>query len=169
MRFSTLVKTYSLIAILVLLGFVLCSCGSSASQTTSSPGLSPTRTNIVVAPTIKPSPAASNYVELVYFHRTQRCYSCQYAGDGTEYVVRNYFANELASGKLVFKLVDVQKKENASIVERYGAFGSSLFINEVVNGVDHIEPVTDIWYVLGNDQKFIQVVKDVIEKHLGNI
>jgi hypothetical protein len=120
-------------------------------------------------PTLQPSPGGADYVELVYFHRTQQCYSCRYAGDTTKYTVETYFADELASGKLVFKKVDVQDKANASIAERYGAYGSSLFINEIIDGIDHIEPVTDIWYQIGDDDEFIQVVKDVIEKHLGNI
>ncbi|OGO00437.1 MAG: hypothetical protein A2Y59_06230 [Chloroflexi bacterium RBG_13_52_14] len=169
MKLSASAKTYSLIATLVLLGCILCSCGSSVPQTTPSPELSPTPTNTSVAPTLQPSPGRTDYVEVVYFHRTQRCYGCQYAGDTTEYTVETYFANELANGKLVFKMVDVQDKANASIAERYGAYGSSLFINEIVDGIDHIEPVTDIWYHLGDDEKFTQVVKDAIEKHLGNI
>ena len=169
MNLSIPVKLSSLIAAIVLLSCILCSCSSSVPQTTPSPELSPTPTNTAVVPTLQPSPGGTDYVEVVYFHRTQRCYSCQYAGDTTEYTVGTYFANELANGKLVFKMVDVQDKANASIAERYGAYGSSLFINEIVDGIDHIEPVTDIWYHLGDDEKFIQVVKDAIESHLGNI
>lgn len=168
MKFSISVKLFSLIAAIALLSCILCACGSSASQETN-PELSPTSTETAATPTLQPSPVVTNYVELVYFHRTKQCYSCRYAGDTTKYTVETYFADELASGKLVFKKVDVQDKANASITERYGAYGSSLFINEIVDGIDHIEPVTDIWYVVGKDEKFIQVVKDVIEKHLGNI
>jgi hypothetical protein len=168
MKFSISAKLFSSIAAIVLLGCVLCSCGSPASQGTS-PGLTSTPVNTTAAPTLQPSPVVKDYVELVYFHRTKQCYSCRYAGDTTKYTVETYFADELASGKLVFKKVDVQDKANASIVERYGAYGSSLFINDIVNGIDHIEPVTDIWYNVGKDEKFIKVVKDVIEKHLGNI
>jgi len=168
MKFSVSVKSYSLIATLVLLGCILCACGSSASQETN-PELTPTPTKTAVAPTLQPSPGGTDYVEVVYFHRTKQCYSCRYAGDTTKYTVETYFANELASGKLVFKNIDVQDKANASIVARYGAYGSSLFINEIINGIDHIEPVTDIWYVVGKDEKFIKVVREVIEKHLGNI
>jgi len=168
MKFSASVKSFSLVAAIVLLSCILCACGSSAPKETN-PELTPTPINTAVAPTLQPSPGGSDYVEVVYFHRTTQCYSCRYAGDTTKYTVETYFADELASGKLVFKKVDVQDKANASIAERYGAYGSSLFINEIIDGIDHIEPVTDIWYVVGKDEKFIKVVKDVIEKHLGNI
>jgi len=154
----------ALIAVLILSGCILCSCSNPAPQIT--PSL--TRTNILVTPTPQPSPNVDKMVEVVYFHRTQRCYSCRYAGDTTEYAVETYFADELASGKLVFKMIDVQNKANASIVERYGAYGSSLFINEIKDGTDHIKAVTDIWFLIGKDEAFVNLVKSEIESALGN-
>ena len=105
-------------------------------------------------------------VEVVYFHRTPRCYSCIYAEEGTRYTVETYFADELASGKVTFKVIDVRDEENAAIVNKYGAYTSSLFINTVRDGADHIEEVTDIWLFLGNDEVFTEVVKNKIEKNL---
>jgi len=153
----------ALIAVLILSGCILCSCSNPAQPATPSPA----PTNTQVTPTPQPSPNVDKMVEVVYFHRTARCYSCRYAGDTTEYAVKTYFADELASGKLVFKMIDVQDKANASIAERYGAYGSSLFINEIIDGIDHIEPVTGIWYLVGKDEAFVNLVKSEIEKHLG--
>jgi len=165
MNLNISIKLLTLLVTLAISMCILCSCSSPAQPATPSPA----PTNTQVTPTPQPSTNGTNVVEVVYFHRTQRCYSCRYAGDTTKYTVETYFANELANGKLVFKMVDVQDKANASIAERYGAYGSSLFINEIIDGIDHIEPVTDIWYVVGKDEKFIKVVREVIEKHLGNI
>ena len=105
-------------------------------------------------------------VEVVYFHRAQRCYSCYYAEDGINYTVETYFADELASGKVTFKVINVADEGNATIVNKYGAYTSSLFINTVRDGADHIEEVTDIWLFLGNDEVFTEVVKNKIEKSL---
>jgi hypothetical protein len=33
----------------------------------------------------------------------------------------------------------------------------------VTDGTDHIEEVTDIWLVIGNDEAFIEIVKSKIE------
>jgi hypothetical protein len=154
----------TLIAVLILSGCILCSCSSPAQQATPSPA----PTNTQVTPTPQPSTYGTNVVEVVYFHRTQRCYSCRYAGDTTEYTVETYFADKLASGKLVFKLVDVQDKANASIVERYGAYGSSLFINEIKDGTDHIKAVTDIWFLIGKDEEFVNLIRSEIGSALGN-
>jgi len=106
-------------------------------------------------------------VDVVYFHRTQQCYSCRYAEEGTNYTVKTYFADELASGKLTFQSLDVQDSQNAAIVQKYGAYGSQLFINIVRDGTDHIEQVTDIWLVIGKDEAFVEIVKDKIEKSLN--
>jgi hypothetical protein len=81
--------------------------------------------------------------------------------------VETYFADELASGKLTFQSVDVQDSKNAAIVEKYGAYGSQLFINAVKDGTDHIEQVTDIWLVIGDDEAFVELVKGKIEKRLN--
>ena len=113
------------------------------------------------------SSGPADKVEVVYFHRTQQCYSCRYAEEVTRYTVETYFNDELASGKLTFQSIDVQDSENAAIVEKYGAYGSQLFINTVKDGTDHIEQVTDIWLVIGDDEAFVEVVKSEVEKSLS--
>jgi len=108
-------------------------------------------------------------VEVVYFHRTQRCSTCRYAEDGIRYTVETYFADELASGKLTFEVVNVQDKENTAIVEKYGASYLTLFINTITDGIEHIEEVEEIWFYLGDDEAFIKTVKSKIEKSLGEV
>ena len=110
--------------------------------------------------------APADRVDIVYFHRTNRCYSCIYAEDMTRRTIETYFEEELNSGELTFKSVDVQDDSNAAIIEKYGAYTSSLFINSVRDGTDHIEPMTDIWLVLGDDAAFAEVVKGKIQKSL---
>ena len=118
------------------------------------------------SPTPDKSSVPADMVEVVYFHRAQRCSSCIYAETGTRYTMETYFKDELASGKLIFKVVDVEAKENDTIVKKYGAFTSSLFINTIRNSSDQIEEVKEIWLVLGKDEAFIEVVKSKIERSL---
>ncbi len=105
-------------------------------------------------------------VEVVYFHRTSRCSGCIYAEEGTRHTVETYFKDELANGKLNLKVLDLADKENADIVDKYGAFTSSLFINTIRGGTDHIEEVKEIWFVSGKDEAFVEVVKNKIEPSL---
>ncbi len=145
-------KICSSFLLIILVAGMLCACGSPAPE---------------VPPTSDTSSLPADMVEVVYFHRTPRCYSCIYAETGTRYTVETYFKDELASGKVIFKAVNI--KENATIVKKYGAFTSSLFINTVRDGTDHIEEVKDIWFVLGNDEAFVKVVKSKIEESLTGV
>ena len=112
------------------------------------------------------SSGPADRVEVVYFHRTQRCYSCIYMEEGARYTVENYFEAELASGKVTFQVIDVQDEANADIVEKYGAYYSSLFINTIKDGTDHIEEATDVYLLIGNDEAFVTALKGKIEKSL---
>ena len=105
-------------------------------------------------------------VELVYFHRAQRCSGCIYAETATRYTVDNYFKDAIASGKLEFKVIDLSDETNTAIVKKYGAYTSSLFINGIKDGVDRIEEVDKIWFLLGKDAEFVSLVKGTIEKYL---
>ena len=151
-------------ALLLCSIFLLPAC-SSSNETIPSP----TMGNNGKTPTAQPTSNADSYVELVYFHRMRRCYSCQYAGDTTDHIVESYFHDELANGKLHFKMLDVQNSANAEMINKYQAYGSSLFINVVMAGKDHIQPITDIWYHIGDDDKFTNIVKTEIETALESI
>lgn len=144
-------KTCRSLIILILTVSILCACNSPSGGTPDNPAVTPT---------------VQNGVEVVYFHRTHRCYSCEYAEDGVKYTIENYFADELASGKLVFMSIDVQDEENAELVDKYGAYTSSLFMNKVVDGVEQIEEITGIWAKVGDDQAFVDKVKKEIEERL---
>ena len=114
------------------------------------------------------SSGPTDRVDVVYFHRTQRCYTCLYAEEQTRYTVETFFADELASGKVTFQSINIQDEANADIVEKYNnASYLTLCINTVRDGTDHIEEVTDIWLVIGNDEAFVETVKNKIENSLN--
>jgi thiol-disulfide isomerase/thioredoxin len=114
------------------------------------------------------SSGPADRVEVVYFHRTQRCHTCIHAEELTRYTVETYFSDELASGKVTFQSINVQDEANADIVEKYNnASYLTLCINTVRDGTDHIEEVTDIWLVIGNDEAFVEIVKSKVEKSLS--
>ncbi len=111
-------------------------------------------------------PSVDNGVEVVYFHRTNRCYSCTYAEDKVRYTLDTFYADELADGEMVFMAVNVQDDANSAIIDKYGAYTSSLYMNKVVNGVDDIENITGIWFLIGKDQEFVDYINEEIEERL---
>lgn len=148
----------SLVVVVTLLVGILCACGGSGENNPT-----PTQTT----PTLQPSPDGASWVEVVYFHRTKRCSSCRSAEAGVRYTIDTYFQDELTRGDLIFMVLDLGAKANADMVDKYEPFGSSLFINDVEDGVDHIEGLVDIWLLLGDEEEFASVLKGEIEKYLG--
>jgi len=120
-------------------------------------------TSSATPPPSNNSTGLAERVDVVYFHRTQRCPTCIHAEELTRYTVENYFKDE---PKLTFQVINIDDKENAAIVEKYGAYGSQLFINTVRDGTDHIEEATDLYVLIHNDQAFVTALKNKIEKSL---
>lgn len=122
------------------------------------------------APTPEPGPdPQANRVDLVYFHRTNRCYSCNWAETATRYTLEAYFQEELDSGKITFQSVDVQKSSDSLIVAKYGAYTSQLFINTVIDNTDHIEHISEIWQLIGDEEGFILFMKTKIDNALEGV
>jgi len=118
-------------------------------------------------PTPEPSPTpGADRVDAVYFHRTNRCSSCNYAEAATLYALEAYFQEELDSGKLTFESVNVQDDSNAVIIEKYGAYTSQLFINTVTGDNENIEHVTEIWEFIGDDEGFTLLIKNKVTNAL---
>ena len=113
-------------------------------------------------------PSIDNGVEVVYFHREHRCAGCIHAQDTTEYTLSTYFAEELENGEIVFMALNLQDAANADMVQKFGAYTSSLFLNDVEGGADSIEELTDVWFVLWEDEEFVNVVKAAIEECLAD-
>ena len=110
-------------------------------------------------------------VDVIYFHRPQRCVTCLCFEERVRYVVSTYFQNELNSGKMTFGVYDIGDSKNADIVNKYGAIGSQLFINTIKDDTDHIRDIQDIWswHCTSNKQSFDQKVKNVIDQSLEDI
>jgi len=108
------------------------------------------------------TPTEIHRVEVVYFHRTNRCHSCTYAEEQIRYTLETYFLGELESGMVTFQSVDVQNPDNAEIIEKCGAYTSQLFLITVTNDSENVEHVEEIWKLIGEDEDFSNLVKDKI-------
>ena len=161
MTIRSKVKIWSSFLLIILVAVMLCACASPASEAPPNSDTPPDSADSDTPPT------PADKVEVVYFYRAQRCTGCVYAETGTLYTLETYFADELASGKITFATFNVEAEENAAIVLKYEAYTSSLFINTIIDGIDHIEQVTEIWSVLGDDEAFIEVVRSKIEQSLS--
>lgn len=67
-------------------------------------------------------------LEVLHLHPTRQCTSCTAVDDYANATVTTYFADELASGKIVFRQITAELEENLALVEQYGVSSSSLLL-----------------------------------------
>jgi hypothetical protein len=111
-----------------------------------------------------------NSIEVIDFHSTNRCMTCKAIEANTKYTLDTYFANELKAGKITFKIVNVDKKENEQFAEKFEASGTALFLNVIKNGKEKHIDLTNFAFMNGNDQKaFSELLKETIATQLKSL
>jgi uncharacterized membrane protein YraQ (UPF0718 family) len=111
-------------------------------------------TDVVAEEKEIPDVKKADRIEVINFHATQRCVSCTTLGKLSEKTITERFANEVASGKIIFKSVNVELRENTEIVNLYQASGSSLYINAVKDGKNNIVQNVKVWQYLSDEIAF---------------
>ena len=107
-------------------------------------------------------------IEVYHFHGTHQCYSCKTVGAYAEETINTFFADELASGKIVFGHINGELPENQELVKKYEATGSSLWIGTYTSdGKFSKEQNTNVWYKIGNKQEYLDYLKGIIDKRLS--
>jgi len=112
----------------------------------------------------------TNRVEVIDFHSTHRCMTCNAIEANTKYTLDTYFPNELKKESIIFKVVNVDDEENYKMAEKFEATGTALFINVIVEGKETPIDLTEFAFMEGNDQKvFSTKLKTKIDEALKKI
>ena len=85
----------------------------------------------------------SDGLKIYAFHGTRQCTTCKNMKAYTKATLDKYFKNEMKSGKIVYKIIDVDDEANYAIAEKFEASGTALMINNVSNKKDDIEDWSD--------------------------
>jgi len=110
------------------------------------------------------------YIVAYYFHGNFRCYSCYRIEQLSKEAIEYYFKNELDSGKLIFKAVNVEEKGNEHFIQDYQLYTKSLIISLVKDGKEvKFNNLTRVWEFFGNKQRFFEYVRDEITKYLKEL
>jgi len=118
------------------------------------------------SPTPQPVMPADK-IEVVHFHGTQQCWSCITVGEYALKTIKEKFPEEYASGKIVYKDIDGELKENQEIVVKYQARGSSLFVNAIRDEQDNIEEDVTVWRLINSESQFISYFENKLSSLLG--
>ncbi|MFC1919935.1 nitrophenyl compound nitroreductase subunit ArsF family protein [Chloroflexota bacterium] len=155
-KLSSSCKGFAIISLVMLMAILLSviACSSTPINGTVSPYPVNSQSEVTkVSPNpTQTSPALSSThttsdlrVDVLYFHSNQRCATCVCFEERITHVVMDHFKNELDTGKLTYRVLNWQDKNNSDLVSKYQAVGSQLFINTIIDGTDHIVDVLDIW------------------------
>lgn len=109
-------------------------------------------------------------IEVLDFHSTHRCMTCNAIEANTKYTLNTYFAKELKEDKITFQVINVDEKENEKIAEKFEASGTSLILNVIKNGKETQINLTDFAFMNGNDQEaFSKELKAKIDTELKTL
>ncbi|MFH0941314.1 MAG: nitrophenyl compound nitroreductase subunit ArsF family protein [Candidatus Omnitrophota bacterium] len=100
------------------------------------------------------------HVVAYYFHGTMRCPTCHKLEQYSKETIETNFKDALASGKLEFKVVNVEDKDNEHYSNNYQLYTKSLILSLVKDGKQiKWKNLDKIWEYVGNKQRFIDYVK----------
>lgn len=105
-------------------------------------------------------------IQVVHFHGTQQCWSCITVGEYAEKTIKEKFPVDYNSGKIEYLDINGELPENSAIVNKFGATGSSLFINVIRDGKDYISEDVEVWRLVSNEQNFINYFENKLNNYL---
>lgn len=109
-------------------------------------------------------------IEVLDFHSTHRCMTCNAIEANTKYTLDTYFAKELKANKITFQVINVDERENEKIAEKFEASGTSLFLNVIKNGKETQINLTDFAFMKGIDKEtFSKELKTKIDQELKTL
>ena len=124
---------------------------------------------VLIVPLFGQETPKSNVVAY-YFHGNFRCANCLKIEQYSKEAIEQNFKDELNSGKLVFKVINIETKGNEHFIQDYQLYTKSLVISLVKDGKEvKFDNLTKVWEFLWNRQKFYDYVKEEITKYLKEL
>jgi hypothetical protein len=111
------------------------------------------------AAVVAPSALAHRVIAL-YFHTTYRCASCRAIEANSREAIETAFAEELKSGRLVLRTVNIEDKGNEHFARDYKLFTKSLVLIDEVNGRQlQWKNLEKVWQLLQDKPAFLRYVQ----------
>ena len=112
----------------------------------------------------------NNMVQVIDFHGTHRCATCNAIEKKTKEALNEYFKKDLDNGTVTFQTINVDKKENLEISEEFEAFGTSLFLNIITDGKSEKIDLTDFAFTYAREKDdsfekgFVKEINKALDK-----
>ena len=106
------------------------------------------------------------FVEVLYFHRTVRCHTCETIDSTAKAFIGKEYKKELASGDVTFKSIDFQAEKENTLVKKYDINGPTLLIVHHNKAKETKFDLTDTGFSnsVSNPSKFKNDIKEEIDE-----
>ncbi|MCF7870243.1 MAG: nitrophenyl compound nitroreductase subunit ArsF family protein [Candidatus Omnitrophica bacterium] len=109
-------------------------------------------------------------VIVYYFHTTFRCPSCHKIEQYTEGAIKEYFAKEIESGDLEYKVINIEEKGNEHFVQDYKLYTKSVVLTLIEDGKEiRSKNLEQVWQLLRNKDQFYQYIKNETQGFLDSL
>ncbi|MFZ2634022.1 MAG: nitrophenyl compound nitroreductase subunit ArsF family protein [Desulfosalsimonadaceae bacterium] len=98
-------------------------------------------------------------IVVTYFHTTMRCPTCHKIEELSTLAVKSHFEKELSTGKVVWRVINVDEPENAHYNKDYQLYTKSLIVSEVKDGKEvRWKNLEKIWEFVRDEEEFDKYV-----------
>ncbi len=112
----------------------------------------------------------TNKIEVIDFHSTHRCMTCNAIEANTRYTLETYFSEAMENNKVTLQIINVDLEENYQISEKFEATGTALFLNVIIDGKETAYDLTEFAFMNGNNQEiFSKELKIKLDSALENL
>ena len=102
----------------------------------------------------------------MYFHRTERCPTCQKMGAYSEEAIKAAFADQLKDGTVKFRYIDFEDKKNARLAKGYKIEGPALIVAKITDKrVAKYKDLDGIWERVADKPAFLKYVRENIKAY----
>jgi len=112
-------------------------------------------------------PADQNQIIAYYFHGNQRCPTCINIEAYTKESLQNYFKNQLDSGRVVWKPVNVDESANRHYITDFELEMKLVVLADIKDGKQtQWKKLDQVWSLSGDKPAFLEYVKLETEEYL---
>jgi hypothetical protein len=106
----------------------------------------------------------SRKLVVYYFHTTYRCHSCTMIENLTKAAVETKFADELKSGQLEFRPVNVENAGNEHFAKDYRLYTKSVVLSQQRDGTEaQWKNLEKVWTLLRDEAKFTDYITSEVK------
>jgi hypothetical protein len=152
--------------VVITVGFAIVKESTSNKTTaTSTPGVKAGEKEISDTNTSLP-----NRVVAYYFHGNARCTSCYKIEKWTDEAIKTTYTDKLNEGILEWKIINVDKPENAHYLQDYKLYSKSVVLTEILDGKQTQWKILEgVWEHLDDQKVFTAYIANEINGYLQGL